>query len=136
MKDGKTITCYGHAPKQRSEPYQTSRLKCLTQPYDFCEECGRGSFELIVPDLRKMIRCPVGRLAELAKSNGFLPHLKEENPVLATDVRNALESGLAGATFEYQACILSGPFYTCTSCRGEEDYDPRRGRNPQGAQRQ
>jgi len=135
MSNGTTVTCYGRAPKQRSEPYHVSRLKCLTAPYDFCEDCTHGEFEILIPNLRKMILCPVGQLALRAQSNGFLGELKEANPVLARDVSTVIESGLAGARFEYQACILSGPFYTCTSCRGDEDYDPRRGRNPQGAQR-
>lgn len=100
-----------------------SRLLCLLMTHPGCAQCKNRNFRVVLPNLHRMIRCPVLRLAE---DLGHVPMgtLQIRNPTLAKDIQTARESEHAGGLVELQVCKLRRPFYTCVSCQGREDYEP------------
>lgn len=118
------VYCPGPDPARRS-PHQVSRVKCLLMPFDHCGDCPNHSFQVLLPNLRKLIPCPLGILAAEARGTDLVRRLKASHPVLARDVAYALRDNFDNTQVDIQICKLRPLFYTCTSCQGRETYDPR-----------
>ncbi len=118
------VFCPGPDPARRS-PHQVSRIKCVLMPFDHCADCPNHSFQVLLPTLRKLIPCPLGKLAAEARGSDLVYRLRGTNPVLARDVIHAMKHGLDNTEVDIQLCKLNPLFYTCTSCQGRDDYDPR-----------
>lgn len=127
MNKGICVFCHGRAPKKRDHPITVDRVMCLLGRYPLCDDCNHANFQLVIPNLRKLVRCPVGRLAaKVREKPQMLETIRGRNAVLAVDIRNALELDLDNGDVELEVCRLSKPFYTCVSCQGDESYDPLR----------
>ena len=121
-----TVYCNSKDPVHRSRPFQVSRLQCLLRPYEYCDECEHREFVVVVANVRAVVPCPIGKLAAEARATDLVLRLKQDNRLLAADVVCAMDANLDNCDMEKEVCKFQSLFYTCTSCKGDPDYDPRR----------
>lgn len=121
-----TVYCDAKDPVNRSRPFQTSRVVCLSQPYELCMECEHREFVVVLANVRAVVPCPIGKLAAEARGTDLVLRLRRTQPPLAADVLQAMNTNLDNCTVEKEVCRFKALFYACARCKGDPAYDPQR----------